>query len=42
VRAVPVEFVPVVYDHRRLAPEMVEERPPAEFIEAVLTAWGTT
>jgi hypothetical protein len=42
VRAVAVEFVPVAYGHRRLAPEMAEERPPAEFIEAVLIARRTT
>jgi hypothetical protein len=42
VPAVAVEFLPVAYDHRRLAPEMAEERPPAEIIEAVLTAWRTT
>jgi predicted phosphodiesterase len=37
-----VEFVPVEYDHRRLAREMAEERLPAEFIETVLTGWWTT
>jgi predicted phosphodiesterase len=37
-----VEFVPVAYDHRRLAREMAEEKLPAEFIETVLTGWWTT
>ncbi|HZT81808.1 MAG TPA: metallophosphoesterase family protein [Gemmataceae bacterium] len=37
-----VEFVPVEYDHHRLAREMREERLPEEFIETVLTGWWTT
>jgi predicted phosphodiesterase len=37
-----VEFVPVVYDHERLAREMREERLPEEFVETVLTGWWTT
>ena len=37
-----VEFVPVVYDHERLAREMRDERLPEEFIETVLTGWWTT
>jgi diadenosine tetraphosphatase ApaH/serine/threonine PP2A family protein phosphatase len=37
-----VEFVPVVYDHERLAREMREERLPEEFIETVCTGWWTT
>jgi diadenosine tetraphosphatase ApaH/serine/threonine PP2A family protein phosphatase len=37
-----VEFVPVEYDHRRLAREMESQRLPAEFIETVLTGWWTT
>lgn len=37
-----VEFVPVVYDHQRLAREMREETIPEEFIETVLTGWWTT
>ena len=36
------EFVPVVYDHERLAREMREERLPDEFIETILTGWWTT
>ena len=37
-----VEFVPVPYDHDRLAREMKEEGLPVEFIETVLTGWWTT
>jgi predicted phosphodiesterase len=37
-----VEFVPVAYDHRRLAREMREEKLPEEFVETVLTGWWTT
>ncbi|HEX6160865.1 MAG TPA: metallophosphoesterase family protein [Thermoanaerobaculia bacterium] len=37
-----VEFVPVHYDHPRLATEMRRERLPEEFIETVLTGWWTT
>ncbi len=37
-----VEFVPVVYDHERLAREMREERLPDEFIETILTGWWTS
>src|SRR5262245_8671844 len=37
-----VEFVPVVYDHERLAGEMRQERLPEEFVETVLTGWWTT
>ncbi|HYT89440.1 MAG TPA: metallophosphoesterase family protein [Gemmataceae bacterium] len=37
-----VEFVPVVYDHERLAEEMRAERLPEEFVETVLTGWWTT
>jgi diadenosine tetraphosphatase ApaH/serine/threonine PP2A family protein phosphatase len=36
------EFVPVAYDHARLAREMREEKLPEEFIETVLTGWWTT
>jgi predicted phosphodiesterase len=39
---VDVEFVPVVYDHHRLADEMRSERLPEEFIETVMTGWWTT
>jgi len=37
-----VEFVPVVYDHERLAREMRAEQLPEEFIATVLTGWWTT
>ncbi|MEQ8789412.1 MAG: metallophosphoesterase family protein [Pirellulaceae bacterium] len=37
-----VEFVPVEYDHRRLAAEMRQEQLPEEFVETVLTGWWTT
>ncbi len=37
-----VEFVPVAYDHERLAREMRQERLPNEFVETILTGWWTT
>jgi predicted phosphodiesterase len=37
-----VEFVPVVYDHERLAREMRGEGLPEEFAATVLTGWWTT
>ena len=37
-----VEFVPVEYDHARLAREMREESLPGEFIETIETGWWTT
>ncbi len=37
-----VEFVPVDYDHERLAREMRQERLPDEFIETIRTGWWTT
>ncbi|HEV7919855.1 MAG TPA: metallophosphoesterase family protein [Thermoanaerobaculia bacterium] len=40
--AVEVEFVPLAYDHERLAAEMRAERLPEEFVETVLTGWWTT
>lgn len=39
---VSVEFVPVAYDHDRLAAEMRAEHLPEEFVETVLTGWWTT
>lgn len=39
---VSVEFIPVEYDHHRLAKEMKQEKLPDEFIETVLTGWWTT
>ena len=37
-----VEFVPVAYDHERLAREMRREMLPEEFVETILTGWWTT
>jgi predicted phosphodiesterase len=37
-----VEFLPIEYDHRRLANEMRSEKLPDEFIETILTGWWTT
>lgn len=37
-----VEFVPLTYDHERLAREMRDKRLPDEFIETILTGWWTT
>jgi diadenosine tetraphosphatase ApaH/serine/threonine PP2A family protein phosphatase len=39
---VEVEFVPLEYDHERLAAEMRAERLPEEFVETILTGWWTT
>jgi len=36
-----VEFVPLDYDHERLAAEMRSEGLPREFIDTVLTGWWT-
>jgi predicted phosphodiesterase len=37
-----VEFIPLAYDHQRLAREMKGEGLPEEFIETILTGWWTT
>jgi predicted phosphodiesterase len=37
-----VEFVPVTYDHKRLAGEMRAEELPEEFTTTILTGWWTT
>ncbi|WP_419950257.1 metallophosphoesterase family protein [Candidatus Palauibacter sp.] len=37
-----VEFVPVAYDHERLAHEMRGEGLPEEFVQTILTGWWTT
>ncbi len=37
-----VEFVPVAYDHERLAREMAGEGLPEEFIETIRSGWWTT
>ena len=39
---VSAEFIPIVYDFRRLAADMEMERLPQEFIETILTGWWTT
>ena len=41
-RALDVAFVPVHYDHERLADEMRAERLPEQFVETILTGWWTT
>jgi hypothetical protein len=38
---VRVEFVPVDYDHERLAREMAAEALPEEFVETIRTGWWT-
>lgn len=40
--AVEVEFVPLEYDHARLAAEMRAENLPPEFIATIETGWWTT
>lgn len=37
-----IEFVPVEYDHQRLADAMRAEKLPEEFVETILTGWWTT
>jgi predicted phosphodiesterase len=37
-----VTFVPVEYDHRRLAADMKDEKLPEDFIATILTGWWTT
>ncbi len=37
-----VQFIPIEYDHHRLAREMRAERLPEEFVETILTGWWTT
>ncbi len=39
---VQVEFIPVEYDHEKLAAEMKAEQLPAEFAETIVTGWWTT
>jgi diadenosine tetraphosphatase ApaH/serine/threonine PP2A family protein phosphatase len=39
---VSAEFVPVEYDHHRLAAEMRAERLPEEFVATILSGWWTT
>ena len=37
-----VSFIPLAYDHERLAAEMRAEILPEEFVETIRTGWGTT
>lgn len=37
-----VDFIPVEYDHERLAREMQDEKLPEEFVETILSGWWTT
>jgi predicted phosphodiesterase len=37
-----VDFIPVAYDHERLAHETRAENLPDEFVETILTGWWTT
>ncbi|MBI1900962.1 MAG: metallophosphoesterase family protein [Planctomycetia bacterium] len=39
---IDVEFIPIDYDHRRLAREMADEGLPEEFQQTILTGWWTT
>lgn len=39
---IEVEYVPVHYDHARLAREMRDESLPEEFVETIVTGWWTT
>lgn len=39
---VSVEFVPIDYDHHRLAAEMRSEKLPEQFVETILSGWWTT
>ena len=39
---IDVEFVPIAYDHLRLAAEMRAESLPAEFVDTIVTGWWTT
>ena len=40
--AVEVEFIPLPYDHERLAAEMRSEDLPDEFVRTILEGWWTT
>ena len=37
-----IEYIPIVYDYRKLAEEMKKENLPDKFIETILTGWWTT
>lgn len=40
--SIGAEFIPVPYDHHRLAHEMRSESLPEEFVDTILTGWWTT
>lgn len=40
--AVQLEFIPLPYDHERLAAEMRSEELPDEFVQTILEGWWTT
>jgi predicted phosphodiesterase len=42
VEYIDIEFIPVSYDHERLAADMRAENLPEEFVHTVLTGWWTT
>lgn len=37
-----IDYIPVKYDHQKLADEMFKEKLPEQFIETILTGWWTT
>ncbi len=39
---IDIQFVPLEYDHQRLAREMRDESLPEEFVTTILTGWWTT
>ncbi|WP_145376243.1 metallophosphoesterase family protein [Symmachiella dynata] len=39
---IDIQFVPLEYDHLRLAQEMRDERLPQEFVSTIQTGWWTT
>jgi len=41
-KSVDIEFIPIEYDHQRLAREMTEEQLPEEFMQTIRTGWWTT
>lgn len=41
-KRVSVDFIPLDYDHERLAAEMRAERLPEEFVQTIETGWWTT
>jgi len=41
-KALEIEFVPIDYDHQRLASEMRDEKLPKAFIDTIESGWWTT